>query len=433
MLFLYAIPILLLPNALHFPDKVAVSITLGVLVVALLLGTRDPPAYPRKAFLASPLLGLMVAFAVSFVISQWHDLSHVSSGLFRLQLMALYVILYMAYRHSGLDFASTRKLIWLLLAVAVVAALEAVLQGLSFDLTVYDHARRATGPFSGAANRAGVFFAMFLALLAAVAWRRGLRTPARVVAAAGSVVLVAAILFTFSRQSYVIAAAVILLLLVRRSFFLAALSTVLLVVAVGVLPESVVQRVTETRQLDPTGSATYDPSTISRMEIWRGAFEMLADHPWGVGLGRFRDYIGLYTNFPDMDAHNAFILVLAECGPFGLAMFFWLLWRLWKLAAELRRVAGPADEEAKALSEGFTLLALSMVAGNMYGSPFMTTEVMANFWIACALIERYGIARSQATVAAIPPRPRRQVEWARLPLFGRAFPGRSAARAYTRR
>ena len=157
-----------------------------------------------------------------------------------------------------------------------------------------------------------------------------------------------------------------------------------------------------------------------------GGFTDLADHPWGVGLGRFRDHIGLYTNFPDMDAHNALILVLAECGPFGLAMFLWLLWRLWKLAAELRRVAGPADEEAKALSEGFTLFALSMVAGNMYGSPFMTTEVMANFWIACALMERQGIARSQATVTAADPRPRRQVEWARLPLFGRAFPGRSA-------
>lgn len=431
MHFLYAIPIILLPNAAYLPDKFAVAATLAVFFVGLLLGARDNAAFRQKGHLTAPLIGLLAAFVAGFVMSQWHDVSHAAQTLTRLQPVVLYLLLYLAYRHSGLDPRSNSLLIGVLLTVAVIAGFQAVLQGLRFDLTNFEHSQRASGPFVGSANRAGVFFAMFLPLLVAFAWQPGRSLPSRLLAAVGGMVLLAAIMLTFSRQSYVIAAVGIGLMLARRHMLLVLLAAVVVVLGADLLPESVIQRVTETRQVAATGAAEYDPSTVSRLELWRGAMEMLADHPWGVGLGRFTDYIGLYTNYPGMDPHNGFILVLAECGPFGLAMMLWLAWRLVTLALRLRG-DDRKDRRTSALADGFAVCVLSMLAGNLYGSPFITTDVMANFWIACALIERHGIASSYTAAAPVPARAAPQRIGLRFPLAARAFPGRSMART-TRR
>lgn len=435
MRLLYAIPVVLLPNALHLPDKVAAASSLGLLLVAFLLGTRDPPRLPRNGYLTPPLVGVFLAVLLGFVVAQWNDVSKAADGVYRLQIAILYPLLYLAYRHSGLDLAATRQLIMLVLAVAVIAGLEAIWQGLRFDLGAFNPAQRATGPFEGAANRAGVFFAMFLPMFVALVLQPNQRTLVRWLAVAGGAILVAAILFTFSRQSYLIALMGILLLLVRRSVPMAALATLLILIGVGLLPDGIVQRVLETRQVDGTGTAAYDPSTVSRLKIWQGALAMLADHPGGVGPGRFDDYIGIYTDFPGMDAHNGFVLMLAECGPLGLAMLVWLVWRLWKLAGRLRRVDGSSRPETHALALGFTLSMLSMTLGNLYGSPFMTTEVMANFWILCGLLERYGIAMAhEAATRDILGRQQMATSFGiRFPLAARAFPGLVATRPFTRR
>ena len=64
---------------------------------------------------------------------------------------------------------------------------------------------------------------------------------------------------------------------------------------------------------------------------------MWQDHPAGVGLNRFPRKIGDYSNYSDFDAHNMYVLILAECGPLGLAALLWLLWRMLRLALALRR------------------------------------------------------------------------------------------------
>ena len=428
MRLFYAIPIVLLPNTAHLPPDVGVGGSVAFLAVALFLRHRDPPHLARSGYLTPPLLALFLAMLVGFIAAHWGDLSNAGQDLREAKVAILYPFLYLAYRRCGLDLKATKQLIGLVLVVAAVAGLEAVLQGLKFNLGEFSEEQRATGPFGqlNMANRAGVFFAMFLPMMVAVALQFRQRKSVRWAAIAGGAILVAAILFTYSRQSYLIALFAVMVLLLWRSGPAALLAAVLLVaVSAFFLPESVVQRVQGTQQVDLDGGVRLDASTTSRFKIWGGTLGMLSDHPGGVGLGRFNEHIGDYTSYPGMDAHNGFILTLAECGPLGLMALLWLFWRLWLLARWLRRSVGHTRPEARTLAWGFTLTVGAMALSNLYGSPFFDSLIMASFWILCGLMERYGVIKAHAAnlVAAYStPRAAAVPLGQRFPLAARALP-----------
>jgi hypothetical protein len=427
MRLIYAIPIILLPNTAHLPANVSVSASVALIVMAMLLGDRDPSYTARRGYMFAPLVALFLAMLVGFVAAQWHDVSRLDEDLREGKVALLYPFLYLAYLHCGMDLKRTRQLIALVVIVAVGAGLEAVFQGASFDLGTFSETQRATGPFGQLkmANRAGVFFAMFLPFLVALALQPRQKSVVRLVAIAGGMILVAAILLTFSRQAYLIALFGIMILLIWRSIPVALLAAAVLAFAtITFVPKSVVDRVQQTEQADGTGGMVLDPSTASRFTIWKGTLEMLRDNPNGVGLGRFNDHIGYYTNYAGKDAHNGFLLTLAECGPLGLLALLWVFWRLWRLARWLRR-SGAVQAEDIALDRGFTLAVVSMALGNMYGSPFFDSLIMANFWILCGLMERYGNLRTHAAQTLVENAERRHTLplGLRFPLAARALPG----------
>jgi len=202
-------------------------------------------------------------------------------------------------------------------------------------------------------------------------------------------ILALAILFTYSRQSYFIALLAAALLFARRHVVLAALMAIAFIGLIDYLPESVTERVAETRTENRVGADQYDVSTASRWKIWHGAMGMLEDNPQGVGLNRFQTRIGAYTpQYANYDAHNFYVLTVCECGVLGLLALLWLIFRMFSLASMLRRIA--VDDESKALAIGFTVAVLCMAFGNLYGSPFLEGSVMGDFWILCGLLERYG-------------------------------------------
>lgn len=429
MRFLFALPIVLLPNTAHFPPDMALGVSIAALALAALLGDRDPEHLARPGYLMPPLVALGIAMAIGFVAAHWHDMSGFEEDLREAKAAVLFPLLYLAYRRSGLDEKTVRQLLGLLLVVAVVAGLEAVLQGLSFELGSFSETQRATGPFGpiNMANRAGVFFAMFLPVLVALALQPRQSPRVRWAAVAGAGLLATAILFTYSRQAYLIGLFVVMIVLLWRSVPAALLAAVLLAAtAFSILPGSVVERVQETQQVDATGEVSLDASTTSRFTIWLGTLDMVRDHPGGVGLGRFNEHIGRYSEYAGKDAHNGFVLTLAECGPLGLLALLWVFWRLWRLARWLRRSA-VARVEPRALELGFTMAVVALALGNLYGSPYFDNLITSNFWILCGLMERYGAMRAhEAELAAY--RHRRPGSTPlpfgkRFPLFGRALPG----------
>lgn len=429
-----AIPIVLLPNSLHIPIDTglpAVNIAnLLLLVVVLTLAMSPRPAglpAPGRGTLTAPLLLLYLSLLTGLVIAVATRPGNLLADLTSLKDFMFYPLLYFVYRRCRQDLEGTRQLIALILVVAVLAALESVWEGLARDsFSSFDDSKRIAGPFGGSrvSNRAGVFFAMFLPLLVAFSlFLRGKRIW-RLIAAAGIVMLVAAIMVTFSRQSYLIAVVTTLLLVLRRHLLLAGLLAFAAIPAISLLPEGVTQRVVETQQINEIGEAQLDVSTASRFEIWEGGMRMLADHPAGVGFGRFTSYIGSYTGWEGYDAHNMYVLMLAECGPLGLAAMLWLIWRMLRLAMRLRRSVADGDSEGQALSLGFALSVIAMAMGNLYGTAFNEGLVMANFWILCGLVEHYAtLKHHQAMAPGAAPSDLAGAIPARFPLATHIAPG----------
>lgn len=431
---LLAIAIVLLPNALQVPVNTGIpginfsNLLLLLLLASLAIAPKEPmPSLNRTAYLTPPLLALFFMLVVGFVIAQVKAPGDVMSDITRLKNAIFYPLFYLVYRRCRMDLRETRQLIMLVLLVAVAAAIQAIVQGLQYGVGEFVDSQRASGPFGDItmANRAGAFYAMFLPMLAAIAVVFE-RKSVRVAALIGCFLLAAAILFTYSRQSYLIGLLGLLLLLMHRSVFAALLACVLLVSSVSLFPESVVQRVQETRQSSPAGASGVDPSTASRQEIWLGAMRMWQEHPEGVGLGRFTSRIGDYSAHPGRDAHNSFVLILAEIGPLALAAMLWLLWRIWRLAFLIRRSAPETDQEMQALALGFRITVISMALSNVFGSPFFEGLIMASFWILCGLLERYAILKAHAAAGPVEaeslPVPAPGLA-DRFPLVARTMPG----------
>lgn len=403
---IFAIPIVLLPNVLRFDVETGIpglnvsNLVLLLLILALSIGRghKQPPL--TRGWLTTPLLVFYAVLVLGFVMAQATRPGILGDDVLYLKNAMFYPLLYFAYRRCRQDLAGTRQLIILVMVVAAVAGLEAILQGLSYGIGSFSETRRASGPFSHdfrAANLAGVYFAMFLSMFIAMALYMRDQKLWRLAAIAGCVILTAAIMVTYSRQSYVIAIVAFALLLMRRNVFLAVIIGVLMIPAIGLLPESVTQRVTETRQQDDVGAEQLDVSTGSRLEIWAGAMQMWQEHPAGVGLNRFKQYIGQYTpRYRNYDAHNFYVLTLAELGPLGIIALFWLLWRLFTLARPLLRLVPASDSEAKTLALGFSTLVASLMLGNLYGSRLFDGAMMGSFWMLCGLMEQYVALKKNA-------------------------------------
>ena len=431
-----AVTIVLTPNLLYLSSNAGIpglnpaNLLLILLLVALAFSRPWDGPQPARGALTPPLLFWFFTLTVAFMVATTTLPIDLMNDVVHLKNIVFYPLFYFVYRRCRQDLNGTRQLIYLTMAVAVAAGIDAALDGLSFDIGTYSDTQRTAGPFGekNASNRAGAFYAMFLPLLFAMAiFLRG-RKRWRLAAIAGCVILAFAIMVTFSRQAYLIALVSIALLLLRRHVAVAVLIAVLAVPAAALLPDAVVDRVTATEQYDAVGAARLDESTESRFRIWAGAWKMWKDHPAGVGLNRFPYYIGNYSEDATRDAHNIYVLMLAECGPLGVLAVLWLLWRLLRLALATRWSGGPEDMEARALGIGFTVAILAMALGNVYGSPLFDGLVMGNFWILCGLLEHYTLLKRHAAVAAQHPAPRpaglATAIGARFPLASRVSPGR---------
>jgi O-antigen ligase len=281
----------------------------------------------------------------------------------------------------------------MIMIIAAVAGLEATREGFDYGFGKYNPFRRASGPFGvdwHNANRAGVFYAMFMPMFVALALFLKGQKLWRIGAIGGCGLLAAGTLFTYSRQAYFLVLLATALLFVRKSVILAAVITVTLMGTASYLPDAVFQRVDETKQTGKGGGEEVDDSTSSRWEIWGGAMGMARDNPIGVGLNRFKGEIGNDCSHKGYDAHNFYVLTFAECGPQGIGALLFLMYSLFfGLSSWLRKHAPPDDAETKALTLGFTVCTLCMALGGIYGSPTLEGSVMAPYWALAGLLERY--------------------------------------------
>lgn len=383
-------------NQVHFPWETgipALAPTNLIFLVCLLFMRGVPdPLPPREPMLKKPLLWFFGALTLAFVWAQIRDFNNLIDDLTYLKTAIFFPLYYFLYLRCKQDEKTTRWLIIWVMVVAAVAGLEAIHEGFDYGFGKYNPFRRASGPFGvdwHHANRAGVFYGMFMPMFTALALFLKRKKLWRLAAIGGMMLLAGGSLFTYSRQSYILIIVAMVLLLLRKSIILTATITVLLISLAGYLPDAVTQRVDETQQKNKHGGEEVDVSTASRWEIWEGALLMVRDYPIGVGLNRFKTRIGNYCSHKGMDAHNFYVLTFAETGPQGLICYLLFLWSLFKLSKWMRNNTPKDDPEAVALTLGFTVSTICVYLGQIYGSPVFEGSVMGMYWALCGLLERY--------------------------------------------
>lgn len=96
-----------------------------------------------------------------------------------------------------------------------------------------------------------------------------------------------------------------------------------------------------------------DQSAASRLEIWGTAWEMIKAHPFGVGIGHFMTEIGKYTENPAIarrDAHNSYVLCVAELGWLGAAAYLATLALAWRTLGRSSRLVRECLPDADRLT-----------------------------------------------------------------------------------
>ena len=248
------------------------------------------------------------------------------------------------------------------------------------------HTQRVRGPFSIYMTFGGVLFLgvlFFLAYLANVPWRRAWwMLP-------GSVLTLAALAFTYSRNAWLgLTAGVLgLLLTARRTLPIFGILGALLVVGAVTMPGQVAERARSVANLE-------DQTLRDRVAMWRAGLSMVAEHPLlGVGPGEVRTW---YQHYRRPEAirqstghlHNSPVQIAAERGLPALGAWVWL-WVVffregWRI---LRRVGRDAPIRRALVCASLAGVAGFLVAG-LFEHNFGDAEVvmvayalMAQPWI----------------------------------------------------
>jgi O-antigen ligase len=386
-----------------------------------------------RGLLRQPLLYFYGALALSFLVGEIRSTEHFLEDLTFFKNALFYPLFYFLYLRCRQDEKTTRQLIIWILVIAAVAGLEGLREGLDYGFGHYNAFHRASGPFGPDwhnANRAGVFYAMFMPMFVAIAlFLRG-KVWWRLAAVGACILIAGGTLATYSRQAYFLVLLSFVLLLLRKSIIIAVILGVALVSAASYLPDSVSQRVEDTQTVDKKGHEEIDTSTASRWEIWAAAMNMYRDHPLGVGFHQFSYELGNYSStYKGYDAHNFYVRTLAESGPLGLITFLLVIRMLFRLTSFVRKNVPSEDAETRALAYGFTIATMCMAMGGLYGTPTLEGSVMAPYWALCGLLERYihlKLLRGEAPV--VEPVAASPSFAERFPLSAHIFPGRGSAR-----
>ncbi len=215
------------------------------------------------------------------------------------------------------------------------------------------------------------------------------------------------IMVTFSRAGYLAFAVGLFAVSCFRSKMmtvLAIVGTVIIIMNPSLLPEGIRYRMAQTFQKHHTNeevvqtedpSESLDDSAAERLKVWKGAIQMVKDHPvFGIGYYMFESKILHYwPGSKSHDAHNNYLLIAAEMGIPGILAFLWLLWSIfWNVWTYYRKTS---DSFGKGLSLALLGGIPSLLISNIYGSRFNYLEVSAYLWILTALIMRLKIMEAQ--------------------------------------
>jgi len=397
--FMMCVLVFSIVNQLHLPEfgvkglNIQNILAFLILVQVLRVGSDSPRPTPFKTGVVMLIAALTYGFVVGVArdSTEWvNDLTAIKNGVF-------YPLMFLLFYHGIRDLRTAEVVLAAILATAALAGVEAIREGLDYGIEMYSDTKRASGPFGSdyrASNLAAVYFCIFFPMFVSIGFFATTRPMVRLLALGGAALIVLGTFVTYSRQAYAILTLVVMLLAARRNLLLLIPALLALVAYDLWVPDTVVERIAMTEQGDDFTQRKLDDSTESRFELWEAAWRMFSDHPLGVGLGHFKRMIGQYApTYAGMDAHNFYVLFLAETGVVGVSLLAatvlslaWLAWHIGKLAT---------TAESRAVAIGFQLSVVAALAGNLYGSRMLDGAVTGTFWILAAAALRFVMLTEQ--------------------------------------
>ena len=284
-----------------------------------------------------------------------------------------------------------RFIVPMIVSVAIMAAVILVfiaMAGVSISSLAGTYTRHFLSALGMHANDLGRLYAVAYALLLFV-WDRAPTKMMKTCAMAAMVVVVLALLVTFSRGAFLGFIIVNLIYLAsRRNRKTLLLLLVALPIGLYFTPGAVWDRVTM-----GWGEGADTISAGRTDEIWGPVIPELFKSPiWGNGLGAVMWCAPMVAGMmPQVGhPHNAYLEVILDLGVVGLVLLsaFWILtWRDFRRLAKEERIA----PELQGFFEGAAAGLLSFLVAGMAGSSLMPAPEQSFLWLAVGMM--YGVQR----------------------------------------
>ncbi|MFX0195088.1 MAG: O-antigen ligase family protein [Candidatus Hodarchaeota archaeon] len=338
---------------------------------------------------------------IGFSILSTINSSNITLSIFEIiQLIKVYLLFFFVanYIKTEKDLRYVVCILFLTFFLECTLGIVQYISGRSFDLAILGGggekfartfggaAFRVSGTF-GTSNAFGSYIIMLLPLILSLLFFTIKRTH-RMIYGSLLIMGVISLILTLSRGAWVgfiISVTVLLLLLHSKSinkpkaFLMGSIFLLTITIIVFTLRETIVLRLYS----DDHGSA------LSRIPMMRIAFEMIKQNPvFGIGIN---NYIEVMANYDPTGlaycyfhpVHNVYLQIAAEIGVFGLCIFLWFLFVLYREALQnFKKSLDFASNIRIGLIGGITaLLVHSMVNNGSVGD-----GIFILFWLFTGLL-----------------------------------------------
>lgn len=308
----------------------------------------------------------------------------------RLEYFAIFFLALNVIHHRGWARAT--------IAIFLLGALAAAMISLASAQVDTDvHARRAVGLDEANYNT----FAGFLTIAVGLSLAGALQAKNRILRpllAVLALILIGAMLKSYSREGYVILAVALIMLGVLRYRILLPILGVFAVLSPWILPKSVIERAVDTiTQVKEYNQGDVGGNSLSaRLAAWNWRLsEWFAKSPIvGTGVGSI-----------ELSVDNEYVLRMCEGGVLGLLAFLLLLASLWRfLARTARSLKGT---ELEPFAYGFLAAFVALIVQGTVAATFTTIRTMEPFWVIAGLLggavlaEAARAAETQANASAV--------------------------------
>jgi probable O-glycosylation ligase (exosortase A-associated) len=157
-----------------------------------------------------------------------------------------------------------------------------------------------------------------------------------------------------------------------------------------------------------------DESALGRISAWWMAWNMVKEHPLGVGFNAVRpELFALYSPYPTMvfAAHSIYFQVLGHHGYLGIVLFLGVWVSTWRCGSELIRLAAK-DASIRWVGDLGAMVQVSLIAF-LVGGAFLSLAYfdMPYYLMAIAVMTRTWAKRSKRPAEAAVPAWQARLGW----------------------